>query len=58
MPGRRDVSIDVDLLVARSDFEAAESAIAAKGYSTPVTLPSDPGFDHARVLDRARPSSG
>ena len=47
--GTPRASIDVDLLIARADFEAAESAIAANGYSTPRTLPSDPGFDHARV---------
>jgi hypothetical protein len=42
-------SLDVDLVVARSDFEAAERALAARGYSTAPTLPSDPGFEHARV---------
>jgi Uncharacterised nucleotidyltransferase len=47
--GTPRASIDVDLLVARAEFEAAEKVIAANGYSTAATLPSDPGFDHARV---------
>jgi hypothetical protein len=42
-------SLDVDLLVARSDFGAAENVLAASGFSTAPTLPSDPGFEHARV---------
>jgi hypothetical protein len=42
-------SIDIDLLVAAADLDTAGGVLAANGYSTAATLPSDPGFDHARV---------
>ena len=51
------VSIDVDLLVAAADFEAAESVIAANGYSTAVSASQRSWLRPCPHLDRARPRS-
>jgi Uncharacterised nucleotidyltransferase len=49
LAGPQRSSIDVDVLVAREDVQAAERAIETVGLFRAVELPNERGFEHASV---------